>query len=116
MPDVAGLVLRGVEDDAAGRCRVLRTVEEIEADARRVPTEDGEVCPVPSQVGAEGKRNTGPDRLNLAQREQTLEFVELFDPIGFWRHASSKGNSRTACRPQERFVSCSLGPLLSIFR
>ena len=77
VPDVTRLVSRRVEDDGAGRRGVLGTVEQVEADAGRVPAEDGEVDAVTSHVSPERKRRAGADGLNLAQLEQTFELVEL---------------------------------------
>ena len=65
VPDVARLVPRRVEDDAAGWRGVLGTIEQVEANASRVPAEDGEVDAVSSHVSAERQRTARSDGLHL---------------------------------------------------
>jgi hypothetical protein len=98
VPDIARLVPRLVEDDRAGWRSVLSPVEQIEADAGRVPTEDGEVDAVCSCMGAKGKRRTRPNRLHFALLEETFELVELLSASRCRGHRWRMRNSHACYR------------------
>ena len=94
VPDIARFVPRWVEDDGARRRIVFGTIEQVEADARCVPAEDGEVDAVPSHVRSKGNRRTRSDGLNLTQLEQPFQFVELLGASRFFGHRQDAGQSR----------------------
>ena len=77
VPDVAGLVPGGVEDDAPGRHGILGVVEEVEADADGVPAEDREIDAVAPCVRARGEGHARADGLDLAQAQQPLQLGQL---------------------------------------
>ena len=70
---------------------VLGMVEEIEADARGVPAEDGEVDAVAARMGAERKRHARADGLNLAQAGGGVRVRQVARAFGCWTSAASVG-------------------------
>ena len=109
VPDVARPVSCRIENDAPGRRGVFGAVEEVETDARRVPAEDREVDTVGSQVGAERQRSARSDRLNLAQREQTLQLVKLLVAERLSHH--DRDDRQLAYQmPRPWIVSCNSRP------
>ena len=72
MPDIAGLVARGIEDEAPDRHGIFGVVEQVEADPDGVPAEDGEVDAIAPHVCPQGKGHAGADGLNFAQAQQSV--------------------------------------------
>ena len=78
VPDVAGLVAGGIEDDAPRRHGVVGVGEEVEADAGRVPAEDGEVDAVSSRTRSEREGHARADGLHFAQTQQPFQLCQGF--------------------------------------
>jgi hypothetical protein len=67
VPDIAGPVPAGVEENASSWHGILDVVKEVEADAGSVAAEDRKVDASASRGCSQGKRYTGADRLDFAE-------------------------------------------------